>query len=99
MKSLHLKGIILIGACLALLVSILFVSSVHQAPVNWGKYWMVRPLIVLPIAGAAGGFLFYYISRLKNGRFLILLTLLGALIYLVSLWLGTVLGFAGTLWN
>lgn len=45
----------LIGVGIGLLV-ILYLVLGANAPAEWGKYWMIRPLIVEPFAGAMGAY-------------------------------------------
>ncbi|MDQ3290590.1 MAG: potassium transporter KefB [Bacteroidota bacterium] len=91
---------ILVGAGIALLVILFFVTAADDPKPEWGKYWMIRPLIVTPIAGAIGGafyaFMEYQSSRGFNRTVAILLSIV---VYFIGLWLGTVLGLAGTMWN
>ena len=91
---------VLIGAGIALVVISFFVFGVDHPNPEWGKFWQIRPLIVTPLAGAAGGafyaFMDYQASRGFNRTVAILLSLV---VYLVGLWMGTVLGLAGTMWN
>lgn len=90
----------LVGAGVALLVISFFVFGVDQSPPEWGKLWMVRPLIVTPLAGAIGGafysLILYQTHRGFNKTLAILLSLV---VYVIVLWLGTVLGLAGTMWD
>ena len=90
----------LVGAGIAFLVISFFVFGVDNPPAEWGKYWMIRPLIVTPLAGAMGGafyaFMDYQSSRGFNRTLAVLLSIV---VYFVGLWLGTVLGLAGTMWN
>lgn len=89
-----------VGAFIALLVISFFVFGVDHPHPDWGKYWQIRPLIVTPLAGAMGGafyvFMDYQASRGFNRTLAILLSIV---IYFIGLWLGTVLGLAGTMWN
>lgn len=91
---------VIVGAGIALLVISFFVFGADNPPAEWGKYWMIRPLIVTPLAGAVGGAFYalmdYQSSRGFNRTVAILLSFV---VYLVGLWLGTVLGLAGTMWN
>ncbi len=91
---------ILVGAGIALLVISFFVFGVDEANPAWGKFWMIRPLIITPLAGAMGGafysFMDYQSFRGFNRTLAIILSLV---VYFIGLWLGTVLGLAGTMWN
>lgn len=90
----------LVGAGIALLVISYFVFGVDESHPEWGKFWMIRPLIITPLAGAMGGafyaFMDYQSSRGFNRTLAILLNIV---VYFIGLWLGTVLGLAGTMWN
>lgn len=91
---------ILVGAGIALLAISFFVFGVDAPHPEWGKYWMIRPLIITPLAGALGGafyaFMDYQSSRGFNRTLAILLSLV---VYVIGLWLGIILGLAGTMWN
>lgn len=91
---------ILVGAAIALLFIAAFVFPAEGNPA-WGKLWKIRPLIVVPLAGAAGGAIFYFLrhSAYQGGWKKILVTIAGVLVYIFGLWVGTVLGLDGTLWN
>lgn len=90
----------LVGAGIAFLVISFFVFGVDQPHPEWGKFWMIRPLIITPLAGAVGGLFYallaYQSSRGFNRTVAILLSLV---IYLIGLWLGIVLGLDGTMWD
>ncbi|QHL89392.1 potassium transporter KefB [Nibribacter ruber] len=90
----------LLGGCIALLAISFFVFGVDNPNPAWGKYWMVRPLIITPLAGAMGGvfyaFMDYQSARGFNRTLAVLLSLV---VFVVGLWLGIVLGLAGTMWN
>jgi hypothetical protein len=90
-----------IGAAIGLLLIGAFLSTVHHPNPAWGTYWMVRPLIVVPLAGAAGGAFYYFMDYLGNqlGWNKTLVVLISLFVYIVGLWLGSVLGLDGTLWN
>jgi hypothetical protein len=89
-----------VGAGVALLVISLFVFGVDEPHPEWGKFWMIKPLLITPLAGALGGafysFMDYQSSRGFNRTLAIFLSIL---VYAIVLWLGTVLGLAGTLWD
>jgi hypothetical protein len=91
----------LLGAAIALILMIIFLLPVKTPNPAWGKWWMVRPLVVISLAGAAGGTFYYLINRLlyQNNWKKALAIILSLLIYVIGLWLGTVLGLSGTLWN
>jgi hypothetical protein len=90
----------LIGGGIALLLISFFVFGVDNPNPEWPEYWQIRPLIVTPLAGATGGafyaFMEYQASRGFNRTVAILLSIV---VYVIGLWMGTVLGLAGTMWN
>jgi hypothetical protein len=90
----------LIGAGIALLVISFFVFGVDQANSEWGKFWMIRPLIITPLAGAMGGAFYFFMDYQSSRGFnKILAILLCIVVYLIGLWLGVVLGLDGTMWD
>ena len=92
---------VLAGASIALGLIVTFLSTAGDPDPAWPRYWMVRPLVIVPLAGAAGGAFFgaMDVVRQKGGWYTVLGILLGLLVYLVGLWMGIVLGLDGTFWN
>lgn len=92
----------LFGAAIALLPALFFVIAGSENPApSWPKYWMIRPLIIIPFAGAMGG-LFYFLTagfRKQGGTKKIIAIIACLLVYLVGLWMGIILGLDGTLWD
>lgn len=91
----------MIGAGIALAVISLFVFGADNPNPEWGEFWMIRPLIVTPIAGATGGAFYFFMNRMRekgqiNGAATIILSLI---VYIIGLWLGIVLGLDGTMWD
>lgn len=91
----------LLGAGIALVLITIFLFTVKEPDPAWGKYWMIRPLLVMTFAGAMGGLCNYVIM---NFRSLIGLNkskaiLLSLTVFIVGLFLGFVLGLNGTLWD
>lgn len=95
--------VMLVGGVIALaLISSFLYAAIEADTVDpaWSKFWMARPLIIVPLAGAAGGgFLYFMYSRFQRGWAKVLATLFGLLGFLVAVWLGTVLGLVGTYWH
>lgn len=91
----------LVGAGIGLLAISYFLISLDEPDPAWGKLWMIRPLIIVPLAGAMGGLCnfyllqFYYLAGINKTVALIL----SGIIFLIGLWLGIVLGLDGTMWN
>ncbi len=90
-----------IGAGIALAIIVALVLSVDEPHPTWHKTWWVRPMVITPLAGAAGGLFFHFMYMLgKEGTWKkIVVSLIGIIGYVIALWMGTVLGLAGTLWN
>ena len=91
----------LIGAAIGLVVISIFVFPIKHPNPDWGKLWMIRPLLVVPFAGAMGGLFYHLTARFRNlgGWKMILTYVINVLVFLIGLWMGIVLGLAGTLWN
>jgi len=91
----------LIGAGIGLAVIALFVLPVKHPRAEWGQFWMLKPFIITPLSGAAGGLVAYFMVHLRNvyAWNKTLTFLLTAIICTVGLWMGIVLGLNGTLWN
>src|SRR3954470_5741677 len=88
----------LLGAMIALILIVIFLLQVREANPAWGNLRMIKPLIIVPLAGAAGGVFYYLMDHLRYKRgwkkaVAIILSLIG---YIVVLWIGTVLGLDGT---
>ncbi|WP_461111590.1 potassium transporter KefB [Spirosoma jeollabukense] len=90
-----------IGAGIGLVLISLFLLSVREPNPAWGKLWMIRPLLIVPLAGATGGLCTYFISHFQKqfGINKAVVTIVSALVCLIGLWLGFVLGLDGTLWD
>lgn len=91
----------LLGAFIGFLLISFLVFGVDHPDPNWPSFWRLRPLVVTPIAGAFGILAFYLIDILgvKGDWPKIFLAFLSTLLFLIALWLGTVLGLDGTMWN
>ncbi len=79
----------------------LFISGVDQPNPEWGRFWMLRPLIVTPVVSGIGGIalLLPDILGLKTPWKRILGIFGGLLLFIIALWMGIILGLDGTLWN
>jgi hypothetical protein len=91
----------LMGAGIALALMSIFLLGVKDPDPQWGKLWMIRPLIVISLAGA-GGAAFYHFTgplRQQGGWIMFGTYLLNAFAFLVALWMGSVVGLDGTLWD
>jgi hypothetical protein len=90
-----------IGAAIALSLITCFLLSAGTPDPAWGKFWMIRPLIIVPLAGACGG-MFYHLMdtfRYQGGWKKIAANVLSIVVFIIGLWVGTVLGLNGTMWN
>jgi hypothetical protein len=89
------------GAGIALILITLFLLPVSEPNPAWGKLWMIKPLLIVPVAGAIGGIIYYLLDHLRyqggwKKAMAYPLSLIG---YIIVVWLGTVLGLDGTLWD
>ncbi len=91
----------LIGAGIALALIALFLLPINNPDPSWPKYWMVRPFIIVPLAGAAGGAFYAFLRpmRQQGGWVMVAGYVLSLIVFIIGLWLGTVLGLDGTLWD
>ncbi|MRG45252.1 potassium transporter KefB [Chitinophaga sp. SYP-B3965] len=99
--SASLSKCMLIGGGIALVLITALLLTVNNPSPNWPKYWMIRPLIIVPLAGATGGACYYFLDHLRyqGGWKKVLAYILSFLVYLIGLWMGTILGLDGTLWD
>jgi hypothetical protein len=91
----------LVGAGIGLLLICLFLSTAGNPNPAWPKLWFLRPLIIVPLAGAMGGLCNYYFVYFHHmmGVNKTIAMILSVVIFIIGLWLGTVLGLDGTYWN
>ncbi len=93
----------LIGYAIGLLIILSFILRANpDAVAQWGDYWMIQPLVITPLAGAAGGFCFHFLdfNYGGNGGMAKLLShILGVIIFVIGMWMGIILGLHGTMWN
>ncbi len=91
----------LLGALIGFLIISFFVFGIEHPNPSWPSNWKIRPLIVTPLAGAFGILSFYLndIIGVRSDWSKIFLVLISIILFFISLWLGTVLGLAGTMWN
>ncbi|MXV50089.1 potassium transporter KefB [Pedobacter sp. HMF7647] len=96
-----LGKLMLIAAGIALILISVFLFPVRDPNPAWGKLWMVKPLIIVPLAGSLGGLFYYNMDFLRHqgGWKKVLANLASLIVFVIVLWLGTVLGLNGTLWN
>lgn len=90
-----------IGALIGLTVILFFLTGADDPQPEWGANWMIRPLIIVPIAASIGASFNYFVSTLNLQSDWAKLAGIGMslFVFLVSLWMGIVLGLDGTYWN
>ncbi|GAA4465559.1 hypothetical protein GCM10023093_17970 [Nemorincola caseinilytica] len=95
------KRMLLGGAIGLAVISFFVLGADRPVPPEWGELWMVRPLIVTPLAGVSAGAMYHFTDRMfpRRGWQRIVARTFSVLAYIVAIWLGTVLGLAGTMWN
>jgi hypothetical protein len=91
----------LVGGTIGLGLILLFLLSAGAGDPAWPKYWQVKPLLVVPIAGGLGGIFYHYMNdvRSRGGWQRIAADILSLVVFLFCLWIGSVLGLNGTYWN
>jgi hypothetical protein len=79
----------------------LFVFGVDDVDPEWGKYWQVRPLIVTPLFGAIGSLAFYLrdIFPTKSVLAGTLILVASVIVFIMTIWVGIVVGLDGTMWD
>lgn len=89
------------GSAIALILFSFFLIGAGEPKPEWEKFWMIKPFLIIPVAGAIGGAFCYYMGRLRRrGGWKTVLGYVMSLVgYLLALWIGTVLGLDGTYWN
>lgn len=89
------------GGTVGLILISIFLLGAGDPDPEWGKLWMIRPLVIVPLAGAVGGAFYYLMDGLRyRGVWAkIGANILSLLVYIVILWIGTVLGLDGTMWD
>jgi hypothetical protein len=92
---------VLTGYVVGLGVISLFISAVDHPKPEWGTYWMLRPLIITPLASACGALALLLPDFLKliTPWKRILALLAGLLLFMAAMWTGIILGLDGTLWD
>jgi hypothetical protein len=91
----------LIGGFIGILVASFFFFSADAPDPEWGKFWMIRPYIVMTFAGAMAGLCNYFILQYRwvIGLNKTLAIIISAVVAIVGMFMGIVLGLDGTLWN
>ncbi|HLO80875.1 MAG TPA: hypothetical protein VK166_07955 [Chitinophagaceae bacterium] len=91
----------LVGAVIGLVLISIFLMGVKHADPSWPKYWQLRPLVVVPLAAAGGGSFFYFMGSFNHHGSWVkwIARIVGVIGFIIALWMGTVLGLDGTLWD
>ena len=91
----------LMGAGIGLVLISIFLLMAPGSNPEWPEYWFIRPLITVPYGGAMAGLFYYLMAHLRKqgGWKMITANVLSFLILFIGLWMGTVLGLAGTMWD
>ncbi|QCR22751.1 potassium transporter KefB [Pontibacter sp. SGAir0037] len=89
------------GAAIGLILILFFLLGAGDPAPDWPDFWMVKPLLIVPLAGALGGVFYYNMDHLRcqGGWREVLAYILSLLVFIIVLWLGTVLGLNGTMWD
>jgi ABC-type transport system involved in cytochrome c biogenesis permease subunit len=87
------------GAGIGLLLIGVFLFGVHDPNPEWGRYWMIRPMVIVPLAGATGGAFFHLMLERFRGSGRIFAIIVSCIVFIIGLWMGFVLGLDGTLWD
>jgi hypothetical protein len=100
-RNQHLVQSTLIGAIIGFTVIFFIVVSVDHPRPEWGTYWWIRPILVVPFAGACGGLAFHILGyfRQQGGWKMVGANVLSVLIFIIGMWMGIVLGLNGTMWH
>ncbi len=89
------------GAGIGFLLISLFLVTADGVQPEWGSLWMLRPLLVVPFAGAMGGLFYTFLDpwRRQGAWQRLVANVLSVVVFVIGLWLGSVLGLDGTYWN
>jgi hypothetical protein len=89
------------GAGIALALISMFLLSAGEGNPAWPKYWMLKPLFMVPFAGAMGGVFYYFMDHMRylGGWRKAVAFIISFIGYVIALWMGTVLGLNGTMWD
>lgn len=91
----------LTGAAIGLLLISIFVFGVDEPKPEWGKLWRLRPLVITPLSGLLGGLCFYFMIYMSTTGAInkTLAYIIGVVVFIISLWLGVVMGLDSTMWD
>ena len=91
----------LVGSLIGLILITIFLMGAGDPNPDWGKFWIIKPLIIVPLSGAMGGAFNYFINKqdFSTGWAKALAIILSLIVFIIGLWLGIVLGLDGTWWH
>lgn len=91
----------LIGAVVGFIIIALLVLPIKNPNLEWGKFWIIRPLVITPLMAAFGSLVFFVkdILQPQNAWKKYLIIGLSIFTFIVTLWIGIILGLDGTLWD
>jgi len=100
-KSRSLVRNMLTGAIIGLMLIGFFLYNADAPDPEWPRFWIIRPLLLVPFAGAMGGLFYTFMEpwRNKNGWIKAAAYFLCLIVVLIGLFMGTVLGLDGTYWD
>jgi hypothetical protein len=89
------------GAGIAFVLITVFLISAGEGDPSCPKLWWIKPMLIVPVAGVMGGVFYYFMGHLRyrGGWIKILAIIMNFIGYIIALWLGTVLGLNGTMWD
>ncbi len=90
----------LLGALIGFILIAAFLLSAGEGKLEWGNYWMIKPILMVPFAGSIGGaFNYFMILHFQHGWGRIFANVLSLVAFILGVWIGSVLGLNGTYWN
>lgn len=101
LRPVSLAKHVTVGGAVGLILISVFLATADGDDPAWGRYWYIRPLVVVPLAGAVSGAVYYLLDllALNRGWNRIITGLFGFVLLFAALWLGSVLGLDGTYWD
>ena len=92
---------VLTGAGINFVLISLFLLGTGASNPAWPEYWYLRPLLFVPIGGAVGGGFYHLLDgiRMQGGAKWWFANIVSLLLFFFTLWMSTVLGLVGTMWD
>ncbi len=92
---------ILEGAGISLTLLFCFLFSAGEPDPQWGKFWVIKPISIVLLTGALSAAYYYSMDELRyqGGRKKIFANVSSLFVFIITLWLGTLLGLSGTVWD